>query len=117
MKNRTENAPGKTGGAGGPAEPGYENLMDDAIRLACTNPPPNTSKPPPITSKPPQGPSVGRYAMVLLVAGPVALLYLLLGVVAQVLRVPSILAFVLAYGAGRVAKWLTAKIMGDVTIH
>ena len=110
MKNRTENAPGKTGGAGGPAEPCYENLMDNAIRLAGTNPPPNTSKPP-------QGPSVGRYAMVLLVAGLVALLYLLLGVVAQVLRVPSILVFVLAYGTGRVAKWLTAKIMGDVTIH
>ena len=114
MKNRTENAPGKTGGAGGPAEPGYENLMDDAIRLAGTNPQPN---PQPNTPKPLQGPSVGRYAMVLLVAGPVALLYLLLGVVAQVLRVPSILAFVMAYGTGRVAKWLTAKIMGDVTIH
>ena len=114
MKNRTENAPGKTGGAGGPAEPGYENLMDDAIRLAGTNPPPN---PLPNTPKPAQGPSVGLYAMVLLVAGPVALLYLLLGVVAQVLRVPSILAFVMAYGTGRVAKWLTAKIMGDVTIH
>ena len=107
MKNRTENVPGKTGGAGGPAEPGYENLMAAAT---ATEPPPNTPKPP-------QGPSVGRYAMVLLVAGPVALLYLLLGVVAQVLRVPSILAFVLAYGTGRVAKWLTAKIMGDVTIH
>jgi len=60
---------------------------------------------------------VGRYAMVLLVAGPVALLYLLLGVVAQVLRVPSILTFVLAYGTGWVAKWLTAKIMGDVASH
>lgn len=110
MKNRTENAPGKTGGAGGPAESGYENLMDDAIRLAGTNPLPNTPKPT-------QGPSVGRYAMVLLVAGPVALLCLLLGVVAQVLRVPSILAFVLAYGAGRMAKCLTAKIMGDAAIH
>ena len=76
-----------------------------------------TATEPPNTPKPPQGPSVGRYAMVLLVAGPVALLYLLLGVVAQVLRVPSILVFVLAYGTGRVAKWLTAKIMGDVTIH
>ena len=110
MKNRTENAPGKTGGAGGPADPGYENLVDDAIRLAGAHPPPNTSKPL-------QGPSVGRYAMVLLVAGPVALLYLLLGVVAQVLRVPSLIVFVLAYGAGWVAKWLTAKIMGDVTSH
>ena len=110
MKNRTENAQGKTGGAGGPAEPSYENLMDDALRRVGANPPPNTSKPP-------QGPSVGRYALVLVVAGPVALLYLLLGVVAQVLRVPAILAFVLVYGTGRVAKWLTAKIMGDVTIH
>ena len=110
MKNRTENAPGKTGGAGGPAEPGYENLMDDAIRLAGHDPLPNTPKPA-------QGPSVGLYAMVLLVAGPVALLYLLLGVVAQVLRVPSILVFVMAYGAGRMAKWLTAKIMGDAAIH
>ena len=117
MKNRTENAPGKTGGAGGPAEPGYENPMDDAIRLEGTNPPPNTSTPTQGPSTPTQGPSVGIYAMVLLVAGPVALLYLLLGVVAQVLRVPSIIAFVLAYGTGRVAKWLTAKIMGDVTIH
>ena len=46
MKNRTENAPGKTGGAGGPAEPGYENPMDDAIRLAGTNPRPDAPTPP-----------------------------------------------------------------------
>lgn len=106
MKNRTENTPGKTGGAGGPAEPGYENLMDDAIRLAGTNPPPNTPKPA-------QGPSVGRYAMVLLVAGPFALLGLLLGLCAQVLRLPSAVVYLVAYFAGWVAKAITLRIVGN----
>ena len=111
MKNRTENAPGKTGVFDGHPLPPYDRLAEMAAATAtATEPPPNTPKPQ-------QGPSVGRYAMVLLVAGPVALLCLLLGVVAQVLRVPSILAFVMAYGTGRVAKWLTAKIMGDAAIH
>ena len=106
MKNRTENAPGKTGGAGGPAEPGYENLMDDAIRLAGAHPPPNTSKPL-------QGPSVGRYAIVLLVAWPFALLGLLLGLCAQVLRLPSAVVYLVAYFAGWVAKAITLRIVGN----
>lgn len=106
MKNRTENAQGKTGGAGGPAEPGYENLMDDAIRLAGTNPLPNTPKPQ-------QGPSVCRYAMVLLVAGPFALLGLLLGLCAQVLRLPSAVVYLVAYFAGWVAKVITLRIVGN----
>lgn len=114
MKNSTENAPEKRGvfaatlgGAGTPSSPQGGSTPSDtpagtpAGTPACT----------------PAGPSVGLYAMVLLVAGPVALLCLLLGVVAQVLRVPSLLVFVLAYGTGRVAKWLTAKIMGDAAIH
>ena len=109
MKNRTENAQGKTGVFDGHPLPPYDRLAEMAAATA-TEPPPNTPKPQ-------QGPSVGRYAMVLLVAGPFALLGILLGLCAQVLRVPSILVFVLAYGTGRVAKWLTAKIMGDVTIH
>ena len=110
MKNSTENAPEKRGvfaaplgGAGTPSSPqGGSNPSDTPAGAPAG---------------PSAGPSVGLYAMVLLAAGPVALLYLLLGVVAQVLRVPSILVFVMAYGAGRMAKWLTAKIMGDAAIH
>ena len=109
MKNRTENAQGKTGVFDGHPLPPYDRLAEMAAATA--------TEPPPSTPKPQQGPSVGRYAMVLLVAGPFALLGILLGLCAQVLRLPSILVFVLAYGTGRVAKWLTAKIMGDVTIH
>ena len=111
MKNRTENAPGKTGVFDGHPLPPYDRLAEMAAATATA------TEPPPSPAKPSKGPTLARYAMVLLVAGPVALLYLLLGVVAQVLRVPSIIAFALAYGTGRVAKWLTAKIMGDVTIH
>ena len=109
MKKRTENTPGKTGVFDGHPLPPYDRLAEMAAATA--------TEPPPSPAKPSKGPTLARYAIVLLVAGPFALLYLLLGVVAQVLRVPSILAFVLAYGTGRVAKWLTAKIMGDVTIH
>lgn len=111
MKNRTENAQGKTGVFDGHPLPPYDRLAEMAAATATA------TEPPPSPAKPSKGPSVGLYAMVLLVAGPVALLYLLLGVVAQVLRVPAIIAFVLAYGIGCVAKWLAAKIMGDVTIH
>ena len=104
MKNRTENAQGKTGGAGGPAAPGYENLMDDAIRLAGTHPNAPT---------PPQGPSLGRCVTALLVAGPFALLGLLLGVCARLLSLPSALVYVVGYFAGWVAKAITLRIVGN----
>ena len=106
MKNRTENAQEKRGvfaaplgGAGAPSGPQ------------------GGSNPPDAPAAPLAGPSAGRYVMVLLVAGPVALACLLLGFVARVLQIPAALVHILAYGAGRTAQWLTAKVMGDAPRH
>ena len=105
MKNRTENAPGKTGVFDGHPLPPYDRLAEMAAATA-TEPPPNTPKPA-------QGPSVGLYAMVLLVAGPFALLGLLLGLCAQVLRLPSAVVYLVAYFAGWAAKAITLRIVGN----
>lgn len=105
MKNRTENAPGKMGVFDGHPLPPYDRLAEMAAATA-TEPLPNTPKPP-------QGPSVGLYAMVLLVAGPFALLCLLLGLCAQVLRLPSAVVYLVAYFAGWVAKAITLRIVGN----
>lgn len=107
MKNSTENAQEKRGvfaapldGAGTPS--GAQGDRKD---------------PPDTPATPPAGPSAGRYATVLLVAGPAALACLLLGFVARVLQIPAALVHILAYGAGRTAQWLAAKVMGDVPRH
>lgn len=101
MKNRTENAHGKTGVFDGHPLPPYDRLAEMAAATA-TEPLPNTPKPP-------QGPSVGLYAMVLLVAGPFALR----GLCAQVLRLPSAVVYLVAYFAGWVAKAITLRIVGN----
>lgn len=110
MKNSTENAPEKRGvfaapsdGAGTPSGP-----------KGGSNRPGAPATPP---TGPSAGPSAGRYATVLLVAGPAALVCLLLGFAARVLQMPAALVHILAYGAGRTAQWLAAKVMGDVPRH
>lgn len=106
MKNSMENAQEKRGVFAAP--------LDGA---GAPSGPQGGSNPPDAPATPLAGPSAGRYVMVLLVAGPAALACLLLGFVARVLQIPAALVHILAYGAGRTAQWLTAKVMGDAPRH
>ena len=101
MKNRTENAQGKTGVFDGHPLPPYDRLAEMAAATA--------TEPPPSPAKPSKGPTLARYAIVLLVAGPFALL----GLCAQVLRLPSAVVYLVAYFAGWVAKAITLRIVGN----
>ena len=105
MKNRTENAQGKTWVFDGHPLPPYDRLAEMAAATA--------TEPPPSPAKPSKGPTLARYAIVLLVAGPFALLGLLLGLCAQVLRLPSAVVYLVAYFAGWVAKAITLRIVGN----
>lgn len=116
MKNGTENAQEKRGvfvapldGAGTPS----------GTQGGGGNPPGTQGggNPPGTPATPPAGPTAGRYVAVLLVAGPAALTCLLLGSTARVLQIPAALVHILAYGAGRTAQWLAAKVMGDAPRH
>ena len=106
MKNRVENAQEKRGVFAAP--------LDGAGTPSDAQ---GGSNPPDTSATPPAGPSAGRYATVLLVAGPAALTCVLLGFAARVLQIPAALVHILAYGAGRTAHWLAAKVMGDVPRH
>ena len=105
MKNRTENTAGKTGVFGGHPPPPYDCLAEMAAATA--------TEAPPSPAKLAKGPTLGRYVTVLLVAGPFALLCLLLGVCARLLSLPSALVYVAGYFAGWVAKVITLRIVGN----
>lgn len=107
MKNRTENTQGKTGVFGGYPPPPYDSLAEMAAATAV--------EASPSPAKPAKGPTLGRYVTVLLVAGPFALLGLLLGVCARLLSLPSAMVYVVGYFAGWVAKVITLRIVGNPT--
>ena len=104
MKNRTENTQGKTGVFGGHPPPPYDHIAEMAAATA--------TEAPPSPAKLAKGPTLDRYVAVLLVAGPFALLGLLLGVCARLLSLPSALVYVVGYFAGWVAKAITLRIVG-----
>ena len=109
MKNRTENSQGKTGVFGGHPPPPYDHIAEMAAATATAT----ATEAPPSPAKLAKGPTLGRYVAVLLVAGPFALLGLLLGVCARLLSLPSALVYVVAYFAGWVAKAITLRVVGN----
>lgn len=113
MKNHTENTQGKTGVFGRCPLPPYDSIAEMAAATATATA--AATEAPPSPAKLAKGPTLGRYATVLLVAGPFALLSLLLGVCARLLSLPSAMVYVVGYFAGWVAKVITLRIVGNPT--